>query len=91
MNYEVIIEAPSLGLIRTYTPKKEKFLGTGSETELNLTFTPVADSVSLYINGILQEEGSGFDYEVDVDLKKITLAVALKNGYKAEVNYGTLL
>jgi len=35
-----------------------------ADTSLTLANTPVASSVQLYINGLLQEEGSGKDYTI---------------------------
>jgi hypothetical protein len=45
-----------------------------ADTSLVLADTPVANSVQLYINGLLQEEGTGKDYTISD--KAITLAVA---------------
>jgi hypothetical protein len=45
-----------------------------ADTSLVLADSPVANSVQLYINGLLQEEGSGKDYTIADDT--ITLAVA---------------
>jgi hypothetical protein len=45
-----------------------------ADTSLVLADSPVANSVQLYINGLLQEEGSGKDYTIADDT--ITLVVA---------------
>lgn len=45
-----------------------------ADTSLTLSDSPVANSVQLYINGLLQEEGTGKDYTISD--KAITLAVA---------------
>jgi hypothetical protein len=45
-----------------------------ADTSLTLANTPLASSVQLFINGLLQEEGSGKDYTIATTA--ITLAVA---------------
>jgi hypothetical protein len=37
----------------------------GSETDFTLSATPVVNSVQVYLNGLIQEEGSGKDYTLD--------------------------
>jgi hypothetical protein len=39
-------------------------LSGNADTSLTLANTPVANSVQLYLNGLLQEEGSGKDYTI---------------------------
>jgi hypothetical protein len=36
----------------------------GATTEFTLGFTPIANSVQVFLNGLLQQEGSGNDYEL---------------------------
>ena len=48
--------------------------GSADTTPAPLTETPVASSVQVYLNGLLQEEGSGKDYTISA--KQITFAVA---------------
>src|SRR3989304_6845814 len=45
-----------------------------ADTSLTLAFAPVANSLQLYLNGLLQEEGSGKDYTISGTA--ITLAEA---------------
>jgi len=38
---------------------------TGSDTDYTLANTPVADTVNIYLNGLLQQPGTGEDYTID--------------------------
>ena len=57
----------------------------GSNTTFTLANTPVSGSEHLYLNGILQESGSGNDYTISG--VTITMATAPLSGEKLRVSY----
>lgn len=57
----------------------------GTNTTYTLAFTPVLGSDHLYLNGILQESGSGNDYTISGTT--ITMASAMLSGEKIRVSY----
>ena len=48
----------------------------GATTVFTLTSEPMANSVQVFLNGLLQEEGSGKDYTLDTGAKTVTFATA---------------
>jgi len=57
----------------------------GSNKEFTLANTPLEDSERVYLNGLLQEPGSGKDYTIDGN--KITFATAPESGDVLLVSY----
>lgn len=57
----------------------------GTNTAYTLAFTPVLGSEHLYVNGVLQESGSGNDYTISG--ANITMLSALGTGEKLRVSY----
>lgn len=57
----------------------------GSNTVFTLAHTPAAGSESVYLNGVLQNEGAGNDYEIAAD--EITFATAPATGDVILVSY----
>jgi len=57
----------------------------GEITEFTLSETPVASSVQVYLNGLLQQEGSGADYVLDDD--KVTFEEAPEDDDLLIVHY----
>lgn len=57
----------------------------GSNTAFSLANTPVAGSVHLYLNGVLQESGAGNDFTISG--ASITMAVAPLSGEKLRASY----
>jgi hypothetical protein len=58
--------------------QKATFAGDDVTTEFDLGDTPVANSVQVFLNGLLQEEGSGKDYTLADD--DVTFATAPASG-----------
>jgi len=58
---------------------------SGSQTEFTLAQTPIANSVQVYLNGLIQEEGSGKDYTISGTT--ITFVVAPASGDILLVHY----
>lgn len=67
----------------------DKELPAGSINGSNVTFTlantPVAGSVHLYLNGLLQDEGGGFDYTISG--ATITMVTAPASGERLVASY----
>lgn len=59
----------------------------GSTTIFNLTFEPVANSVQVFLNGLLQQEGSGKDYTLDAGAKTVTFTTAPVTGDILIIHY----
>lgn len=57
----------------------------GSNTTFSLAYTPVSGAESVFLNGILQEPGSGNDYTISTDT--ITFADAPVSGDRIRVSY----
>ena len=57
----------------------------GTNTSFTLAFTPVSGSESVFLNGILQEPGSGNDYTIAADT--ITFLFTPVSGDKIRVSY----
>jgi len=57
----------------------------GSNKEFTLSNTPLEDSERVYLNGLLQEPGSGKDYTIDGN--KITFTIAPESGDVVLVSY----
>jgi hypothetical protein len=77
----------SAGLSNTNFVDKEIPSGSinGSNVTYTLANTPVSGSDHLYVNGVLQESGSGNDYTISSTT--ITMAVAPGTGEKIRVSY----
>jgi hypothetical protein len=57
----------------------------GTNTAFTLLYTPVASSESVFLNGILQEPGSGNDYTISGE--SITYLSAPVTGDRIRVTY----
>ena len=64
--------------------QKASFTGDGTTVEFDVGDTPVTNSVQVYLNGLLQEEGSGSDYTLSGD--KVTFATAPADGDKVQIH-----
>jgi len=58
---------------------------SGSQTEFTLAQTPISNSVQVYLNGLIQEEGSGKDYTIAGTT--ITFAIAPASGDICLIHY----
>jgi len=59
----------------------------GIETVFNLTSEPVVNSVQVFLNGLLQEEGSGKDYLLNAGAKTVTFTTAPETGDILLIHY----
>lgn len=81
------IPTTASGLTNTNFVDQETPSGTvnGSNTAFSLANTPVAGSVHLYLNGVLQESGAGNDFTISG--ASITMATAPLSGEKLRASY----
>ncbi len=63
----------------------EKFVGNGTQTVFDLSATARANTLIIFVSGMLQEVD--VDYTLNVDANEITFTTAVKNGRKIEVRY----
>lgn len=77
----------SAGLANSNFVDKETPTGSinGANTAFSLANTPVAGSEHVYVNGMLQESGSGNDYTISG--ASITMLYTLQTGEKLRVSY----
>lgn len=75
------------GLLNSNFVDKELPAGSinGSNVTFTLANTPVAGSVHLYLNGLLQDEGGGFDYTISG--ATITMVTAPASGERLVASY----
>lgn len=59
----------------------------GGTVIFNLTSIPIANSVQVFLNGLLQEEGSGKDYVLDAGSKTVTFVTAPLTGDILIIHY----
>ncbi len=57
----------------------------GVRTQFTLNATPVTDSEEVFLNGVLQDEGSSADYTITTDV--VTFTLAPDTGDLVRVNY----
>lgn len=87
------VESPATSGVQEADLKKDDFSATlnGILADFDLTEIPVIASLQVYINGMLQQEGSGKDYELNPDsgdTKTIRIAGdKLANGEKLIAHY----
>lgn len=81
------IPTTASGLTNTNFVDQETPSGTvnGSNTAFSLANTPVAGSIHLYLNGVLQEAGAGNDYTISG--ASITMLTAPLSGEKLRASY----
>ena len=79
--------APSSGSSLTFKFQDESASCDGNNTGFTLTNTPVADSVQIFLNGLLQQPGVGKDYQISGT--SITFTEAPYNDDILLINYVT--
>ena len=71
--------------------EKEVFVATAGQSVFDLTYTPVAGSEDVFLNGLLQVAGSGNQYTLSVVAKEVTFAFELSAGETVIIKYGHIV
>ena len=71
--------------------EKQVFVATAGQSVFDLTYTPVAGSEDVFLNGLLQVAGSGNQYTLSAVAKEVTFAFELSAGETVIIKYGHIV